>query len=209
MKEINYERIIPNHVGPKLAHHGFKYDETQSYPPQGQYSFIRNYWCASQRVGIGPIEYDVETVETGISENNDSPTEVPQALLLNKEPGFRLWLSNRYLLAVLQSEHRSVDLFPKQGILFDTEPPSNTEDFIKKLKAGPPLQPGKALPNWWEFHGEDDLLRVLDHIVQIIVTDGLKWFEEQIADVRRHHEKLDKRRLAGRKVKESGSMERD
>ncbi len=205
MKRINYEKIIPDSVGPKLAHHGFKYDKTQSYPPQGQYSFIRNYWCTSQRVGIGPIEYDLETVETGISENNDSPTEVPQDLLLIQEPGFRLWLSNRYLLAVLQSEHRGVELYPNRGILFDTEPPSTGEDFIKKLKAGPPFRPGKALPNWWEFHGEDDLRRVLEQMVEMIVTDGLDWFEEQVADVRRYHGKLDKRRLDARKVEESES----
>lgn len=205
MKEINYERIIPNHVGPKLARHGFKYDETQSYPPQGDYSFARTYWGTSQRISIGPIQYDVETIETGISQNNDSPTEVPRALLLVQEPGFRLWLSNKYVLANLQSEHRGVDLYPNQGILFDSEPPSNTEDFIQKLKAGPPFQPGKALPNWWEFHGEVDLRLVLDQIVQMIVTDGLDWLDGQIADVRRHHEKLDKSRLAARKVRESGS----
>jgi hypothetical protein len=43
MREINYKKTIQNRVGPKLAYHGFKYDETQSYPPQGQYSFTRTY----------------------------------------------------------------------------------------------------------------------------------------------------------------------
>jgi hypothetical protein len=144
-------------------------------------------------------------VETGRSQNNDSPTEVPPASLLIQEPGFRLWLSGNYLTAVLESEHRSVDLFPNQGILFDTEPPSSSEDFIMKLKAGPPFQPGKALPNWWEFRGEDDLRRVLDQMVEMIVVDGLDWFEKQVADLRRYHEKLDKRRLDARKVRESES----
>jgi hypothetical protein len=204
MKEINYERIIPNHVGPKLAHHGFKYDATESSPPQGHYSFTRSYWGTLQRVSIGPIEYDVETVGTVRSQNDDFPTEVPQSLLLIQEPGFRLWLSNKYLTAVLESEHRSVDLFPNQGILFDAEPPSTTEDFVKRLKADPPPQPGEKLPTWWEFHGEDDLRRVLDQMVQMIVTDGLDWFEEQIVDIRRYHEKLDEKRLAARKSKESG-----
>src|SRR4051812_8048970 len=105
MKIINYERIIPNSVGPKLAYHGFKYDEAESYPPQGHYSFTRNYWCTSQHVSIGPIEYDAETVEVAIATNNDFPVEVPQSLLLNQEVGFRLWLSNKYITAMLRSEY--------------------------------------------------------------------------------------------------------
>ena len=194
MKKINYERIIPNFVGPKLAHHGFKYDDTQSYPPQGHYSFTRTYWCTSQGISIGPIEYDVETVEVGISQNNDSPTEVPRALLLIQEPGFRLWLSNKYVLATLQSDHRGVDLVPNQGIDCDFELPSNTDDFVKRLKTGPPFQPGRPLPTWWEFYGEDDLRRVLSEIVRITVTEGLDWFDHQVTDIRRYHEKLDRRR---------------
>lgn len=204
MKKINYESIIPNSVGPKLAHHGFKYDETQSHPPQGHYSFTRDYWCTSQCVSIGPIEYDLETVEVGIAKNNDFPTEIPQSLLLNQEVGFRLWLSNKYIKAVLRSEHRGVDLVPNQGIVWDTEPPSNDEDFIKRLTAGPPFQAGKALPTWWEFHGEDDLRRVLSEIVKTIVTDGLEWFDRQVIDIRRYHEKLDRRRKA---VKENSFEE--
>ena len=196
MKPINYEKIIPNHVGPKLAFYGFKYDEDQSYPPQGHYSFTRNYWGTSQRVSICPVEYDFETVGIGRTRNNDSPSEVPRSLLLIQEPGFRLWLSNRFVTAVLESEHRSVDLVPHQGIAFNTETPADTDEFKTKLTTGPSFQAGEVLPTWWEFAGEDELRQVLDQIVQMIVTDGLRWFEERVADVRRYHEKLDRRRLA-------------
>jgi len=199
MKKINYEGIIPPFIGPKLAYHGFEYDQNRSYPPQGHYSFTRNYWCTSQCVALGPIEYDAETVEVGIAQNADFPTEVPQSLLLNQETGFRLWLSNKYILASLQSEHRGVDLGPNQGIIWKTEAPANNEEFVSRLKAGPAFQPGRVLPTWWEFNGEDGLRRVLSEIVQITVTDGLEWFDRQVRDVRRHHEKLDLRRQAVKK----------
>src|SRR5207237_4212896 len=99
------------------------------------------------------------------------------------------------ITAVLESEHRSVDLVPQQGIAFDPEPPADAAEFRMKLTTGPSFRPGQVLPTWWEFEGEDELRRVLDEIVQLIVADGLRWFENQVADVRRYHEKLDRRRL--------------
>ena len=196
MKTIDYTSIIPNSVGPRLAYHGFKYDEAQSYPPQYQYSFSRTYWCKRQSVSIAPVEYDVEDIAAVKSQNHDFPTEVPRELLRIQEPEFRLWLSNKYILGVLESEPRCVNLLPGQGI--DTEP-FDAEEIMNSVKTNPSLQPGQRLPMWWEFHSEDDLRRVLDEMVQIILTDGLDWFEQQIADVRRYHEKLDRRRLASRK----------
>ena len=85
---------------------------------------------------------------------------------------------------------------PHQGIAFNTETPADTDEFKTKLTTGPSFQAGEVLPTWWEFAGEDELRQVLDQIVQMIVTDGLRWFEERVADVRRYHEKLDRRRLA-------------
>jgi len=204
-KPINYEEIIPNWIGPKLAFYGFKYDKDSSYPPQGHYSFRRTYWGTCQRVSICPVEYDFETVGIGRTLNNDDPSEVPRSLLLIKEPGFRMWLSNKFVTAVLESEHRSVDLVPHQGIAFDTEPPADTEEFKTKLKTGPSFQAGQALPTLWEFQGESDLKRVLDDIVQMIFVQGLPWFENQVADIRRHHEKLDQRRLGAKGPNELAS----
>jgi hypothetical protein len=116
-----------------------------------------------------------------------------------------MWLSNRFVTAVLESENRSVDLVPHQGIAFDTEPPVDAEEFRTRLKTGPLFQAGQALPTWWEFQGESDLKRVLDDIVQMILVQGLDWFENQVADIRRHHEKLDQRRLGSKVPNESAS----
>jgi hypothetical protein len=191
MKRIKYDTLIPNCVGPRLAYHGFRYDEIQSYPPQGFCSFIRSYWCTSQRVSIGPIEYDVETVEVGIAQNNDSTTEVPPALLRIQEPGLRMWLSNKYITAVLESGNRIFDVLPNQPYLPETAfPPYKENGGV----AFPELTHGEKLPLWWEFHGEGELRIVLNTIVKAILTDGLDWFDQQIIDVRRYHEKLDNRR---------------
>lgn len=198
MKAINHEEIIPNHLGPKLAYHGFKYDEARSYPPQGQYSFTRTYWGVSQGLSISLIEYDVETVDIGRSKNNDSPTEVPQSLLRIQEPGFRLWLSNKFLTAVLHSASRGVDIVQHRGVASSFAPPANAKDPYKKLEAGHSFQLGQPLSTWWEFNGENELRRTLDEIVQIVLSQGLDWFEIQIADSRRRHQKLDQRRLASK-----------
>ena len=191
---IDYERIIPAFVGPKLSYHGFKYDEKYSYPPQGDCFFSRSYWCTTQRVSIGPIEYDFEDAKAVISKNEDFPTEVPTALLLNRDPGFRLWLSNRYLTAVLHSEHRSVSLVPNKGIVASVDSLIQDKTFVDPST----FRPGRRLPTWWEFQGEDDLRRTLKSIVLIIISQGLDWFEKQIIDVKRYHEKLEQRRQAAK-----------
>lgn len=94
---INYERIIPAVVGPKLAYHGFRYDATSSYPPQGDYTFSRSYWCSTQRVSIGPLEYDFEEAKAVISREEDFPTEVAGSLCSSKNQvsgfGFQIDIS--------------------------------------------------------------------------------------------------------------------
>jgi hypothetical protein len=179
-------------VEPKLYYHGFKYDDESSYPPQGDKVFSRSYWCTTQKVSIGPIEYDLEAAKAVISRRKDFPTEVPAAVLLNREPGFRLWLSNRYLTAVLHSEHRSVSLIPERGIVNS----ANTQIHDKRFVDPSIFQPGRCLPTWWEFQGENDLRRTLKTIVLMIVTCGLDWFEEEVVHVKRYHEKLERRRQA-------------
>lgn len=191
---INYTRIIPSFVGPKLAYHGFKYDETNSYPPQGDFTFSRRYWCTTQSVSIGPLEYDFEEAKMVISRGEDFPTEVPTSLLLIKEPGFRLWLSNKYLNAVLESEHQSIKLVPDYGIFrhtntsIDNEMSANASEAFQR----------SHLRTYWEFNGENDLRRTLSSIVAVVISQGLDWFEEQVADIKRHHEKLEQRRKSAK-----------
>src|ERR1700752_2563344 len=187
---INYEHIVPAFVGPKLAYHGFKYDEKDSYPPQGDFVFSRSYWCKTQKVSIGPIDYDLEDAKDVISRGEDFPTEIPRELLLIREPGFRRWLSNRYLAAVLHCERGSVTLIPNLGIITpDTRPGLDQSIGILRM---PELN--RRLPTWWEFHGEDNLRRTLNSIVSIIVSQGLDWFEEDVVDIKRYHQKLERRR---------------
>src|ERR1700742_3915498 len=102
---IDYEHIVPAFVGPKLFFHGFKYDEGNSYPPQGDFRFTRNYWGTTQKILICPREYTLQDAQAVISRKEDFPTEVPRDLLLIREPGFRMWLSNKYLGATLYSQH--------------------------------------------------------------------------------------------------------
>jgi hypothetical protein len=192
MEKIDYDRIIPNALGPKLAHHGFKYDERESYPPQGEYCFSRSHLCTPQRVSIGLIQYDQEDVEAVIARGEDLPAEVDPSLLLIQEPGFRLWLSNIYLHAVVQSGYDGLEIVPKGFVRANDN--LDAEEFIKKLKESSPPKAGEKIPTWWEFHGEDDLRRVLSDIADIVVTDGLEWLESHVIEIRRHHEMLDRRR---------------
>jgi hypothetical protein len=49
---------------------------------------------------------------------------------------------------------------------------------------------------WWEFGNEAELREVLDEILGIVMSEGLELLEREVGDVRRHHEKLDQRRIA-------------
>ena len=174
---IDYQQLITRTVLPKLAYHGFKQDKANWYPPQGHYFFCRKYWGTTQRVSICLIEYDFEGAKAVIARSEDFPTEVPRTLLLNRDPGARLWLSNKYLTAVLQSEHRVRSLVPPSQI------PTNKENNMD-----PPL------PTWWRFDGEEEFLHTLNVILGLIFSDGLDWFEEQVSEIKRHSEKLEQRR---------------
>lgn len=190
---IRYEQIIPNVVGPKLAYHGFKYDETHSYPPQGHFFFSRHYWCKTQMISICPVEYDLEEAKAVISRKEEFPTEIPADLLLIKEPGFRMWLSNKYLTVILHNEHTGLSLVQHQGIIKNARSSIDSEPLVREAD----LERGRRL-TWWEFQGEHELRRMLDAIVSIVVTQGLDWFEEQVKDIKRYHEKLDRRRQAAK-----------
>lgn len=199
---IDYERIVSALVGPKFAYHGFKYDEANSYPPQGDYDFSRSYWCATQRISICLVEYDREEAKAVISSGEDFPTEVPAPLLRIREPGFRLWLSNRYLTVLLQSDNRTINLVPHHGIIRDIS------ESIAKERRGRVLSKDTFprsydIVTWWEFQGEADLRRTLNSIVTAILDHGLDWFEEQIADVKRYHQKLERRRQSAKRRRTS------
>jgi hypothetical protein len=188
---IDYDRIVPGFVGPKLSYHGVKYDEEYSYPPQGNFFFSRSYWCTTQRISIGPIEYDRDGAKAVIARGDDFPTEVPKELLLIREPGVRLWLSNRYLNAVLQCESHSIALVPELGIIRA----HNLSNGAQRMKEDLYLPAsGIRSPTWWEFHGVDDLRRTLKSIVSIIVSQGLDWFDEQVVGIKRYHDKLERRK---------------
>jgi hypothetical protein len=141
------------------------------------------------------VEYNLEDTKAVVAEGLDFPSEVPQSVLLNHDSGFRLWLSNRYITAVLQTEHRSMELWPGQGIIQTVDVALGCEQPKAQSDLSHVFQPGIRLPTWWEFEGEGHLQVVLQKIVDVVVTGGLDWFEEQIASTRRYHEKLDKRRL--------------
>jgi hypothetical protein len=199
---IDYERIVPAILSPKFAYHGFKYDEVNSYPPQGDYGFSRSYWCASQTISICLVEYDREEAKAVISSGEDSPSEVPPPLLRIREPGFRLWLSNRYLTVALQSDNRTINLVPHHGIIRDTSESIINERLVR-VESKDLFRRNYALVYWWEFQGEADLRRTLNSIVTAILDHGLDWFEEQIADVKRYHQKLERRRQTAKRRRTS------
>jgi len=183
MGRINYERIIPNSLGPRLAYHGFRYDESESYPPQGEFSFTRTYRCVPQRVSLGPIQYDREELEAVLAKGKDEPTEVDPSLLRIRETGFRLWLSNIFLNAVVQSEYLAHLIVPK-GFVWPNEN-LDAAEFIENLAQSSPPKAGEKIATWWEFHGEEDLRRVLSEIAEVVVTDGLEWLNAQVVEDQR------------------------
>lgn len=187
---IDYARIVPALVGPRLSYHGFKYDEEYSYPPQGNFFFSRNYWCVIQRVSIGPVDYDFESAKAVIDSGEDFPTEIPREFLLIREPGHRLWLSNRYFNAVLHSDQRSIALVPKVGVASEGIPPIQ----IQNTEEPDPSESWSRPPTWWAFQGEDDLRNKLKLLLAIIESEGLDWFDEQVIDTKKYHEKLERRR---------------
>lgn len=190
---IDYTKVIRNSVEPKLAYHGFKYDEKHSYPPQGSYSFRRTYWGKSQYVNIGRAEYDAGELAGLLAEGEDIPTEVPREQLLIKEPGHRLWLSNRFLTVVIGHEAGGIDL-TRTGIGIPAVPELPTD--LPFTEALPIIKKVYKEHVWWKFRNEAELREVLNDVVEIFLRDGLDWLERQVAEIRRYHEKLDARRLA-------------
>lgn len=198
---IDYSNIIRKYVEPKLAYHGFKYSEDKSHPATGLYKFIRIYWGKLQYITISRVEYNLEDVAELIAEDDDLPTEVPSESLMIQEPNYRLWLSNRYITAVIGDEGGGVNLIKGNvnSLVCNQQPPVNV--LVKEQSFTSNALQERLV--WWEFCSEAELREILSDIVKIILNDGLEWFEGRISGIRRHHEKLDVRRkvegMRGRK----------
>ena len=181
---MDFTKIIRNAVEPRLAYHGFKFDEQELDLVLGNYTFRRTYWCQSQYICIGRVEYDAEHISK-ISDDEDSPVKVPEDVVLFEDPNYRLWLSTRYLTAVINNCQivKGVSLC------------ENNVD-VNSFSVGPRWFREQNLSwSWWEFRNEAELRKVLDEILIIVINEGLELLEQQVADVRRHHEKLDQRRI--------------
>ena len=184
---IDYLTLVRNIVEPRLAYHGFRYQEPLSCePPAGCFSFVRDYWCKRQYISIGRVEYRAENLAELANEDADLRTEIPPESI-SREPEDRLWLSNRYLRAVINgaSMVRGESLL---GRTFDTQ------------RVFHPLDPEIARKNiralWWEFRNEAELRQVLHEIVEDFIKEGLDYLEQEVTDIRRFHEELDARRIA-------------
>lgn len=193
---VNFSKIIRDATEPKFAYHGFKYNDERSHPQLGHYSFTRTYWGKSQCVNIGRVEYHAEDLASLFAEGEDIPTEVAREQLPIKEPGYRLWLSNRYLNVVVGHEGGFMNLtrtgvgIPAAfaqlaGLPFDEAHPIRRNLYREHL--------------WWKFRNEWELREALGGIVGVFLGGGLEWHERQVAEIRRHHEKLDARRAALKK----------
>ncbi len=184
---IDYPRLIRNIVEPRLACHGFRYEEPSSLQPaEVGCTFVRDYWCKRQYISIGRVEYGPEDLAELTNDDADLPTEItPESI--GREPDDRLWLSNRYLIAVIDGAYiiRGESLF---GRTF--EAPTEFRPFD-------PKRARKAFRKfWWEFRNEEELRMALNEIVEDILREGLDYLEEKVSDIRRFHEKLDARRIA-------------
>lgn len=202
--KIDYTKVIRNCVEPKLGYHGFKYNEEKSHPPTGLYEFTRTYWGKTQRVSISRVQYNLEEVSELIAEGDDIPTEVPPQGMLIQEPGYRLWLSNRYVTAVTSHEYGSIEI-TRTGLAdyaifkqLANMPPDKAELTLRKLRK-------ENL--WWEFRNVVELRRVLRDILEMVLTRGLDWFEQQVGEIRRHNEKLNRRSRVQQEKKERRTTE--
>ena len=179
---FDYTKLVRDIVEPRLAYHGFRYQPpADSDIPESGFFFVRDYWCKRQCIGIGRVEYSDEDLAS-LVEDPDLPTEVH-----HKSLG-RQWLSNRYLEANVNSRYlirdpvlfKSTSAEPLDG-QFDPQ----SEALRKKFRAA-----------WWEFSNEAELRECLKQIVEKIISEGLDYLEEEVADTRRFHAKLDERRMA-------------
>lgn len=203
--EIDYTKVIRNCVGPKLAYHGFKYNEEKSHPPTGQYEFTRTYWGKLQHVSISRIQYNLEEERYLTGEGDDIPTEVPPKLMLIQEPDYRLWLSNRYISVLVGHEGGAIEV-TRRGIADYTifKHLANMPDD----EAKPALRELRRKHLWWEFRNEVGLRTVLRDILEMVLTEGLEWFEHQVAESRRYYEKLDARRKAEKEKRQSKKLKK-
>ena len=189
--QIDYEAVIKKCLGPKLAYHGFKYKADMSSPQAGRITFARNYWCKLQYVIISRVRHTSEGAVLE-SEHDDQLSEI-HSEIVDDDLGVRLWLSNRYISALVGQEYGGVDI--TRGGIGDFKPfevLAHTPEELREVA----MNELQRNHQWWRFENEADLRNVLHNILQTIITEGLNWFEEQIVDIKRYHQKLDSRRLS-------------
>ncbi len=184
---IDYTKLVRNVVEPRVAYHGFRYEApTSADAPDGCFFFVRDYWCKRQSISISRVEYREEDLAELVNKDADLPTEIPPQLI-GREPDDRLWLSNRYLRAGVNgmSMIRGESLFGRTFDVGTVSQPVDPETARKNIRA-----------LWWEFRNEAELRQVLEEIVEDFLKEGLDYLEEEVANTRRFHEKLDARRIA-------------
>jgi hypothetical protein len=191
---MDFTKIIKSIVEPRLAYFGFKYEASSQDLILGNYGFRRTYWCKDQYFCIGRVQYDEEQI-INLLDGEDAPVLVPIEHVLFEDPSYRMWLSTRYIEAVLNN-HQII----KGRSLLD-----NTRKILP-CSVGPRwFQEQNRSSSWWEFQSEQELREVVSEIVENVLSEGLELLEREVADIRRHHEKLDQRRIAERQKRSSAS----
>jgi hypothetical protein len=187
--DIDFTKVIKRSVEPRLNYHGFKFNKEKSDTAAGQHEFSRTYWGKSQSVLFCRVLYDLSDIGELTSESDDIPTELGQDSGSITHSG--RWLSNRYITAAIVHECSAIEITPKG--LADYAEFKHLKD-VPFDQALPIIRQLRRDTIWWKVSSASTLRQSLKEMIRIILTQGLEWLDEQVAEVRRHHEKLDRRR---------------
>lgn len=158
---IDHAKVIRNFVEPKVAYHGFKYDEEESNPLLGCCFFTRNYWCKKQFIAFSRVIFRPDDLADLVED--DLLSEVPSAKV-KPESRELLWLSNRYIEASING----MPIIRGQSLFGRT--------FNRQLLQQP-VDPETRRKNWrrlwWEYRTEVELRQVLYEIVEEVLSTTL------------------------------------
>src|SRR5262245_8359793 len=107
---VHFTKLVRSCIEPKLGYHGFKYSDEKSHPPTAHHEFTSMYFGRRQRGATSIVQYDLEDISRLIAESDEIPEEVPAESMLIQEPGYRLWLSTRYIVAVIGHEYSGLEV---------------------------------------------------------------------------------------------------